>query len=102
MAPALTRAARRLGPELRALAAEQPDRLDRGQLDDPEDDLGGDRHAVLVVVPGPDRNPECPGQVGASSFAIKFSTEAPQPIREPLLDLDRFGCILAAGHGSLR
>ncbi len=86
--------------ELRPLAPEQPDRLDRGQLDDPQDDLGGDRHPILIIIPGPDRDPEGPGQVGTASLAVEFGAERPQPVGEAMLDPDRFGGVLATRHGT--
>ena len=91
-------AGRRRLAELRPPAVEQPDRLDRGQLDDPEDDLGGDRHAGLVVVPGPDRDPEPPGQVRAAPLADELDPELAEPLGDPAFDLHHVRGVLSTRH----
>ena len=84
--------------ELRPGAVEQPGRLDRGQLDEAEDDLGRDRHAGLVVVPGPDRQPEPPGQLGAAPLAEQLVAEVAEPLGDAALDLHEIRCVLPSRH----
>ena len=84
---------------LRNLAVQQPHRLDAGQLDDPQHDLGRYGHPGLVIIPGPHRDPEPPRELRPSTVPKLFRAKRTEPLRQRALGTDRVGQCLAAGHG---
>ena len=80
------RGGRSLGPSPR----KQPPRLDRGQLDDLQDDLRRDRDTTFIIVPGPDRNPQPPCHLRSTAFSVQIQTQSGQPFREVQLGTNRF------------
>ena len=76
--------------KLRFFAVQEPTRLDRGQLDDFQDDLRGDGHPALVVVPGPDGNPQPTGHLRSTAVSIQFRAQRRQTLGKSQLGTNRF------------
>jgi hypothetical protein len=77
--------------ELRAFPMKEPDRLDRGQLDDLQDHLGWDGHSTFIVIPGPDRDIEPSGHFGPASIAEQFRAKITEPFGQLKLGSHRLG-----------
>jgi len=79
---------------------EQPHRLDRGQLNDPENHFSRNRHPSFIVVPGPHRDPQATSQLRPTPFTKQLGSESTEPFRQRVLGLDQVGQRLATGHDS--
>ncbi len=81
-------------------AREQPDRVGPGLVDEREQHLGGDGHAGLVIIPGPGRQVQPSGQLGAAVLAEQLLPDLAEPSRDRRLDVDSdFRCFFS-GHGA--
>ena len=70
-----------------------------GDLDEAEDDLGGDGAAPLVVRPGPEGQAERLGQQRAAVLAVEFLADFPDASGKVGLDLLPVGGAGEAFHG---
>ena len=87
--------------ELGALAVQQPGRLDGGQFDDLQDHLGGHRHPRLVVVPGPDGDPQAAGHLRTAPLTEQLRAQARETLGQGQLCTHRLRKGFATSHDGI-
>lgn len=73
------------------LAVQQPARFRPCDLDEPEQERGGQRHARLVMSPRPFRNTELAGELDPSFFTEELETYFLKPLGQGHVVTDRSG-----------
>lgn len=74
-------------------------RVDVGDLDKPEEGLGGDGTAIFIVMPGPIRQVQRSREERATVLTVAFQSDFPHPLGEVELQGLPFGTVRHRVHG---